>query len=361
MLEKQNQASKLPILEAALNERVFSGYQLFAEYGGEYLTAWGGYTSYWPNRHLVSQSTLFDLGSLTKVVATAAIIARLLDKGVVEFDAFIEDLLPTIKNTDLSGRKLRQLLCHSSGYVSWVPIFREIEGRSLIEYLCLNSKKIATSKPLEVERYSDLNYLILGLVVDSIFGTIDKAFESEVKKPLQLSETLFGPLATTGLFPVSQIAATEYRSEYGRPLQGEIFDENAEALGGKCGHAGLFSTARSLAPFCREWLRARSGKSAWLSQKWAMRFSTRACEIVNGSWCYGWDSRSVHSTSGSYFSPESFGHLGYPGTSIWIDPKVNGYVIFLCNRVHPLRVDERIRNFRPILHDQISLLLGGSG
>jgi CubicO group peptidase (beta-lactamase class C family) len=346
------EANHIPkLLETALKEHVFSGYQLYAERGSDVVAFCGGVTSYWPGARPIQPDTQFDIGSVTKVVSTASLMAIALERGILKWDEPIEAYLTDLQGTAFVGVKVRELLSHVSGFKEWHPLYREVGLSTLIAYLKQNAAALVIDRPRQKQRYSDINYLLLGLIIESRLGPLERAFIAEVQSKLQMRETGFGPLPAG-----SYVAATEYRAALGRPLSGEVFDENAAALGGRCGHAGLFSTARSLAPFCREWLLARKGESRWIGKEWALRFTSRANEVAGGSWGYGWDTKSpTHSTAGEHFSPASFGHLGYPGASIWIDPEVEGFVIFLSNRVHPSRVDERIRALRPALHDQIAL------
>ncbi|NBX76065.1 MAG: hypothetical protein EBQ92_05880 [Proteobacteria bacterium] len=204
--------------------------------------------------------------------------------------------------------------------------------------------------PKKTTRYSDIGFLLLGTAIENLTQqSLKESFASEVVRPLELKNILFGPV------PQENSAATEWRRELGRCLQGESFDENTAALGGMAPHAGLFSSAEAIRPLCREWLSAVLGDSQWLNQSTAELFTTRADLVSKSSWAYGWDTRSFEgSSAGSLFSLKSFGHLGFTGTSVWIDPDVEGFCILLTNRVHPSRLDERIRRFRPLLHDEVA-------
>jgi CubicO group peptidase (beta-lactamase class C family) len=153
--------------------------------------------------------------------------------------------------------------------------------------------------------------------------------------------------------PVYSIAPTEEDPWRGRIVCGEVHDENAYAMGGIAGHAGLFGTARAVLAVSSTWLAAYHGRDSLLDRTLVRRFVARQQFIPASSWAIGWDTPSASSSSGRYFSPASFGHLGYTGTSLWIDPSQELEVVLLSNRVHPTRRNERIRLFRPQIHDLV--------
>ena len=156
------------------------------------------------------------------------------------------------------------------------------------------------------------------------------------------------------------IAPTEEDPWRGRTLCGEVHDENAFALGGVAGHAGLFGTARAVLGVAQAWMHGCRGQAGLLTSELATHFTTRKQTVPNSSWALGWDTPSAPSSSGALFSPDSFGHLGYTGTSLWVDPVKELEVVLLSNRVHPTRRNERIRAFRPLIHDLVCReVLGG--
>ncbi len=198
-------------------------------------------------------------------------------------------------------------------------------------------------------RYSDLDFLLLGLFIKTKWNDLNLAFQEEVVKPLSLSQVRYGKISDK-----NSVAATEVSTVRDRLLWGEVFDENTFALGGISVHAGLFASAEGLVPYCREWLKALHGKSNWISQKTAQTCTQKTNFVKDSTWALGWDTKSPdRSSAGILFSSESFGHLGYPGCSVWIDPKSNLFCIFNTNRVHPSRFDERIRKLRPLIHDAV--------
>ncbi|MDH5739206.1 MAG: serine hydrolase, partial [Nitrospira sp.] len=149
------------------------------------------------------------------------------------------------------------------------------------------------------------------------------------------------------------VAPTEVDSWRGRLLCGEVHDENAAALGGEAGHAGLFGSVDAVLAMTGIWMQAYHGRAAILDQRLVREFTQRQDPAGLASWALGWDTPSIPSSSGQYFSARSFGHLGYTGTSIWIDPEQELEVVLLSNRVHPTRKNETIRDFRPMIHDLV--------
>ncbi|MBI1859476.1 MAG: beta-lactamase family protein [Deltaproteobacteria bacterium] len=335
------------ILEDSRSKYCYSGYQLFCENPLGKIHFFGGTTSYWPDAQPVTASTLFDIGSLTKAVCTTSILARWFDKKSIQLADTLGKFLPGFQGTGFENLTIGSLLSHSAGLLWWTPYYQKPE-KDLLSWFKSHEKEFLVEKQGVAATYSDLGFLLLGLLIESR-GPLDEIFETEVRRPLDLNAR-FRPSVKT-------VAATEYCLWRSRLLVGEVFDENCSALGGIAAHAGLFATVEGLAPLAREWMKAREGKSRWLSQATAILFTTRAGLIEGSDWGYGWDTRSMKgSSAGEYFSQESFGHLGYPGCSLWVDPKMEGYVVWFTNRIHPSRFDERIRTLRPILHNEIALL-----
>ena len=201
--------------------------------------------------------------------------------------------------------------------------------------------------------YSDLGFILLGVVVERAGGSpLADYCRSAVFEPMGALLGFRGPkgAASAGL---SLIAPTEDDPWRGRLLRGEVHDENAWALGGVAGHAGLFGTAEGVSVVVGHWLDGYKGRSRLLQADLVKRFTTRQENIPGSSWALGWDTPSAPSSSGSRFSPASFGHLGYTGTSVWVDPSVELEVVLLSNRVHPTRRNESIKQFRPLIHDVI--------
>ena len=206
--------------------------------------------------------------------------------------------------------------------------------------------------------YSDLGFMLLGLAIERQSGeSLDRFCAEHIYRPLASGPIGYLPhglsareVATFGTSP--SMAPTEVDGWRGRLLCGQVHDENAYAMGGVAGHAGLFGTGRAVLSVSRAWLEGYHGTCGLLEPELVRRFVTRQ-SVPNSSWALGWDTPSAPSSSGTKFSPASFGHLGYTGTSLWIDPTRDLEVVLLSNRVHPTRRNERIREFRPRIHDLV--------
>jgi serine-type D-Ala-D-Ala carboxypeptidase len=342
-----------PLLETALEAHLFSAYQCYAQRGELTEALWGGVTSYWPGGTSVGPATKFDIGSVTKALVTTTALARAVDASRLSLEEPLEKWVTEFRGRRLGRIPLANLLSHSAGLCAWKPIGRDAKGE-VVRWFCDHESEILTYALGAQAIYSDLSFLLLGLVVSREWGSVEAAFQREVFQPLGLKETGYGPIV-----PATKCAATEYSLTEDRLIQGEVFDDNTRYLGGRCAHAGLFSTSRDTAIWAREWLRAVLGESDWIRSSTAVRFTRPSGHAPESSWALGWDTKSkAYSSAGAFFSRLSFGHLGYPGCSVWIDPLAKGFAVFFSNRVHPSRLDERIRSFRPALHDAIA---GGWG
>ena len=347
------------LLQNAQEEHFFSAYQLYAERNGRNLSFAGGANSYWSLRDAVTEKTLFDIGSVTKAVVTTTLFARWCEREKLDLSRPLSDWIPRFKISRMGSIRLEELLNHCGGLAGgWFSVF-EPRPLPLVDWFLENESRVVVKPPRTETIYSDLGFLCLGLVLESGGVNLATQFEQEISGPLKMTDTFYGPVADK-----KKVAATEFSLARQSVIQGDVFDENCRYLGGATSHAGLFSTARGLAPWCREWLRATSGSSSWLSREIAVRF-TRPRGLVSPSpstWALGWDTRSkLGSSAGNVFSEKSFGHLGFTGCSVWLDPQAAGFAIFLTNRVHPSRLDERIRKLRPLVHDAIGEWWATSG
>ncbi len=332
------------VLEQARAEYVFSAYQFYGEGPKGTVSLAGGTLSHWSGAKPVSESSLFDIGSVTKSIATASLFALGTQTGVFKLSDPVGSHVPELAASRLGKLTLGAVLSHSAGLEAWLPIGKETKLPQIAGWFSANEERALSGKPGAKAVYSDVGFLLLGLVLEKEMGGVGPAFLEKVARPLSLEEVRYGG--------ASAAVATEYHLDLGRVLQGEVFDDNCRELGGTCAHAGLFATARGLGPWAREWLKAYQGKSKWLGEKTAKLFTTRSNQAPGSTWAYGFDTRSEQgSSAGSKFSPSSFGHLGYPGCSVWIDPVGAHFAVLLTNRVHPSRFDERIRTVRPRVHD----------
>lgn len=319
-----------------------------------------GLTSSLPGISPVQLNTIYDLASLTKPLATASSLLLLAQEGRLNLTSPLATLLEETKGTLLGQVLLKDLLSHHSGLPAWRPFYQsfspalpgEPESRqkriqAVLDMILQESLDHSSSSH---NVYSDLGYIVLGFVVERVTGQSLAEFSQErIFHPVQASPLAFG--IHHGKDDVSaNIAPTEEDPWRGRLLHGEVHDENAAVFGGIAGHAGLFGTAQAVGQVSKAWLDSYLGKPSIFQQDLVRQFVKAQ---AGTSWGFGWDTPSQPSSSGQWFSAESFGHLGFTGTSIWIDPVRELEVIFLSNRVHPTRNNQAIKIFRPKLHDAI--------
>jgi serine-type D-Ala-D-Ala carboxypeptidase len=309
----------------------------------------------------VDEHTIFDLASLTKVLATATLAMRAVDDGRLRLDDHVKRWLPAWTGTDRENVTVRDLLAHASGLTAYLPFFRDYSGRlEFIHAIC--------SLPLEYPPrsqavYSDLGYMLLGFILEDTqppapaFGGGPGAMD-----PSRTFATQFHRLAS--FFTAEPLrfnlprawrartAPTEIDRWRGRLLVGEVHDENAWALGGAAGHAGLFGTAAAVGAFGRAVLRTIAGEPLLAAPDTMRAFIARS-DVPGSSRALGWDTALPTSSSGRLLSRTAIGHTGFTGTSLWIDWERDLYVVFLTNRVHPSRENQAIRQVRPKLHDAI--------
>ena len=316
-----------------------------------------------------SPTTLYDLASLTKVIGTTTAVMLLEQDGALGLDDPVVKHLPGWDGGDprKSSVTIRQLLLHRAGLVPFRTWFTEIEGKEGYR-AALYDEPLANAPGTRTE-YSDLGAITLGLVVEAASGTDLDVF---------LRERVFGPLAMveTGFLPepelLPRIAPTEMDTRWrGVHVHGVVHDENADAMGGVAGHAGLFSTAFDLGIFADVLLREGiapvcepgegSGASCSVARaeplvvldgallaKYTRRFDESASRAL------GWDTPAGRSSAGDFLSRKSFGHTGFTGTSIWIDPELDLYVVLLTNRVNPTRENTGHIELRRAVHDQVA-------
>jgi CubicO group peptidase (beta-lactamase class C family) len=299
----------------------------------------------------VTPTTLFDLASLTKVVATTTTAMLLYERGLLDLEAPVSAVVPeftTDAAKDPRRREvtLRMLLAHSSGLPAHEKFF--LKARTRAELL-----EAAFTTPLAVDpatrtEYSDIGFIILGTALERLADeSLDRFSQREIFAPLAMTHTTFNPpLEIRAKIPPTADDQTFRR----RIIQGEVQDENASVLGGVAPHAGLFSTAEDLARFAQAMLN-RGGPI--LRPETVAVFTRRESTPPGTSRALGWDTPSPPSQSGKYFSPQSFGHLGYTGTSLWLDPTRQLSITLLTNRTWPDCTNQAIKQIRPNFHDAI--------
>jgi serine-type D-Ala-D-Ala carboxypeptidase len=325
-----------------------------------------GHAALAPSRRRMTLDTIFDLASLTKPMATATALMLLIDTGEVRLDDPVDTLLDTWCRPACDTPSLRQLLSHSSGLPAWRPYYRHIDralappDRRRAVYDAVHREPL-TAPPGAMVQYSDVGFILLGEVIETVAGrSLDRFCRQEIFGPLRLGDIAFRNLERPQP-PDAPVASTEGCPWRGCIMAGEVHDENAWIMGGVAGHAGLFGTGRQVWRFAQGLLEGLKG-GAWLASPPTVRAFTARQGTPDGStWALGWDTPSpAKSSAGRYFSPAAVGHLGFTGTSLWIDPSTEVIVVLLTNRVHPSRQRQGIRIFRPLIHDAIMrALLGG--
>ncbi|MCK5805753.1 MAG: beta-lactamase family protein [Lentisphaeria bacterium] len=332
------------LLKNAVSDQAFPGAALaVGSSSGLSYTLCHGHHEYACTRR-VRADHLFDLASLTKVVSSTSLAMRLHDTGHLDLDARVIDLLPAfLEGMDGSPERAQVTIRHLLAHCSGLPAGRRfdlgapVSAPERLDTVCKSPLRCA---PGTETVYSDIGAIVLGALLEQIGDApLDALFEREVCAPLGLTRTLFRPTS----IPLAEIVPTECSAaREGRAWHGDVHDENARWLGGVAGHAGLFSTALDLARFCQDLLTCRLGGTGRLASAETARLFTHRAELVaESSRCLGWDSPSSGCSGGHLLGAHSFGHTGFTGTSLWLDPDADLYVVLLTNAVHPRRERRR--------------------
>jgi beta-N-acetylhexosaminidase len=349
------------VIEKAIADKAFPGATLAVGYRGRFAVHAFGKLSYDAKAAAVQPNTMYDIASLTKVVATTTLVGKLVEGDFavpLDLDAKVERYLPEWASGPQPEWRhrvtVRHLMTHTSGLPAFKEYWRASTGKS-------DTIKRILAEPLENEPgakmvYSDLGIILMAEIVERLTGRkLDELARSCVFLQLGMKDTLFRP--PQKLWPA--IAPTEIDSQLRkRLLQGEVHDENAFSIGGVSGHAGIFSTAGDLARFCQMMLNGGVYAHERILRRSTVAQFTAPQSLSGGTRTLGWVVPSEGSSSGHYFSPNSYGHTGFTGTSIWIDPDRQVFVVLLTNRVHPTRENQKIAQVRPELHDAIMKAFG---
>jgi CubicO group peptidase (beta-lactamase class C family) len=325
-----------------------------------------------PERLAMRRDTIFDLASLTKPLATTTAIMLLAEEGSVSLDDPVAKSLPSFADRGKEKVTIRHLLCHAAGLKPWRG-FHELliekerktgerligtkEGRDWIIDRVLRSALV--HEPGAAAVYGDLDFIVLGALVEAVANQpFDEFCDSRIFTRLAMHDTRFFPIPVDGSPAVPdalrrRVAATENCPWRERIIWGEVHDPNASAMGGVAGHAGLFSTADDVMRFAQLFLDAWHGRNPSLPTERVREFSTRQGMPADSDWALGWDTPTAGaSSSGRHFSVHSVGHLGFTGTSLWIDLERELIVVMLTNRVHLVAKRSRF-DLRPKIHDAI--------
>jgi beta-N-acetylhexosaminidase len=349
------------VIEKAIGDRAFPGATLAVGYRGKLSVHPFGNLKYDAKSPMVKADTMYDIASLTKVVVTTTLVEKLVEgdfPSPLNLDAPIERYLPEwTKGPQPEWRHkvtVRNLMTHTSG----LPPFKEYWRTSTSKQETLRR---IFAEPLEYEPgtkvvYSDLGIILMAEIIQRLTGkTLDVLANENIFGPLGMKRSMYNP--PKAIWPA--IAPTEFDSQLRhRMLQGEVHDENAFAIGGVSGHAGVFSTAPDLAAFCQMLLSGGVYAHQRILRRATIAEFTVPQPLAQNTRTLGWVVPTEGSSSGHYFSAHSYGHTGFTGTTIWIDPDRQLFVVLLTNRVHPTRENHKIAEVRPAVHDAVMKALG---
>lgn len=342
--------------EQVLNDAIAAGAFPGAAYGilhpgGLTVGATGRFT-YDEASPLIRPETVYDIASVTKVVATTFMAMWLFERGTLNLDQPLHQVLPAFVSDEPADSPkrvvtLRMLLAHSSGLPAWAPLYELCSTREELLTACYRMP--LKTMPSRQPAYSDIGFILLGEALERLAGEpLDTFVSREILSRIKMSSTLYRPPAEMR----STIPPTESDLRFRKSvIQGEVQDENCWVMGGVAGHAGLFSNVPDLLKLSDCML---CGATDLFQLETILLFTTRQTQPPGTSRALGWDTPSPeHSSSGHFFSPWSAGHLGYSGTSLWIDFKRRIAVVLLTNRCWPSRENNAIRTVRPLFHDAV--------
>jgi CubicO group peptidase (beta-lactamase class C family) len=299
----------------------------------------------YPYDEKLNRQSLFDLASLTKVVATTMLLMKMVESGLISVYDRVSEYIPNFKNDGKDKITVFQLLTHTSGLPAYLPFYEKCKDYlDSINYIC-EEVKLNPNKNVE---YSDLNFILLGRILEILGGSrLDTLCHKEVFEPLGMKDTMFNPIG-------NDIVPTELDKTTGKVIEGECHDENARFFGGVSGHAGLFSTIDDLIKFATMLINfGRVREDVFLSYPLFVRMITNYTPNSEENRGWGWVIKGHTAFGGDLFSEKAFGHTGFTGTSIWVDPEYKVFIILLTNRVHPTRENVKIIRFRRLFHNAV--------
>jgi beta-N-acetylhexosaminidase len=349
------------VLEKAIADKAFPGATMAVGYRGKLSVHAFGKLSYDAKSAETKPDTMYDIASLTKVVVTTTLVEKLIEgdfPSPLNLDAPIERYLPEWPNGPQPEWRhkvtVRNLMTHTSGLPPFKEYWRTSKGKE-------DTLRMIFAEPLEQEPgtkvvYSDLGIILMAEIIQRLTGkTLDTLANEYIFDPLGMKNSMYNP--PNKLWP--EIAPTEIDDHLRhRLVQGEVHDENAFAIGGVSGHAGVFSTSPDLAVFCEMLLNGGLYAHTRILKRSTLAEFTQPQPLAKNMRTLGWVVPTEGSSSGHYFSSHSFGHTGFTGTTIWIDPDRQLFVVLLTNRVNPTRENHKIAEVRPAFHDAVMKSLG---
>jgi len=346
------------IIQSAINDSIFPGAQVFISRGDDVLMNRGfGYLSYEKNASPVTVNSVYDIASLTKIIATAPVLMKLIEKKRLALNYPLSDFYNEYNTQYKKNITIRHLLTHTSGLEAFREYYKtnNISKEKIINNIL---QQDLLYKPDSLEKYSDLGMILLMDIIEKVTNsTLDKLARKYIYKPLAMNKTTFNPLD----YNIENIAPTELDDYFrNQLLKGLVHDENAYILNGVSGHAGLFSNATDIGIYCKMLIDGGFYLgNRYFSNNLINEFTRRQNIVLDSDRALIWDTPSQNgkSSAGDYFSNNSYGHLGFTGTSVWSDPENEIIVVLLTNRVYPTRYKPNIRSkmylFRRNFHNQI--------
>jgi len=360
------------MMDAAVADGVFPGGALLVSVGGRRVhISFHGRRSLVPPGGPVDAATCFDLASLTKVLATTPLVLLSIQRGRLALDQPVHRILEGYAGGGREAITVRMLLDHSSGLPSWRPYYEQVASDAGGAWLAAAAgrdavRRMAATEVPEVQPgsrslYSDLGFILLDWILEQANGQpSDVLFSEWLAGPLSLENLFFvdlkSPDKAARVRQGRVFAATERCPWRRRTLIGEVHDDNTYAMGGVSGQAGLFGTIQNVAAVAEVWLNSFLHDGGFFESRLVQQFWRRS-ELPGSTRALGFDTPSPQgSQAGGRFGPKAVGHLGFTGTSLWIDPDRELVVALLTNRVHPTRQNDAIKQFRPVLHERVAEL-----
>jgi serine-type D-Ala-D-Ala carboxypeptidase len=366
-------ARAVAAIEQGIGNGAFPGAVLLVGRGDEILFHEAfGQRSVEPSRTPMGRDIVFDLSSLTKALVTTTAIMLLVREGKVRLEDRVTRFLQNFGVHGKTHVEIRHLLSHSSGLPAWRPFYKDVakaERKGTTRFSGLRGIRMMVFEAIHREKpeyvvgtkalYSDLGFLLLGELIELVtHQPLDRFCQERIFKPLGLNATAFidlDRLRAQKLVPVVDVIAPTERCPWrGKILCGEVHDDNAYAIGGVAGHAGVFATATDVHTIVARLQACATDRDDFVPGAIVREFWRRDGNISDSTWALGWDTpAATGSMAGTRASKGTVGHLGFTGTSVWIDRERGVHVVLLTNRVHPRRDNERIKAVRPQVHDAV--------
>ena len=372
MTEPQSHPDLVRLMEVGIVGGAFPGGALLVRVRGQTPhLSFHGRRSLQPPGGPVDAHTCFDLASLTKVLATTPLVLLSIQRGRLKLEDPVHRALEGFAGQEREAITVRMLLDHSSGLPAWRPYYEEVRSAGGGMWLATAKGQEAVRRMVAAEApevrpgsrmfYSDVGFILLDWILERVNGEpSDVLFSKWLREPLGLRSLFFvdlkSPAKAARARQGRDFAATERCPWRGRTLVGEVHDDNTYAMGGVSGQAGLFGTIHDVAVVAEAWLGSFLQGGGFFESGLVKQFWQHS-EVPGSTRALGFDTPSPHaSQAGSRFGPKTVGHLGFTGTSLWIDPDRELIVVLLTNRVHPSRKNDTIKQFRPVLHERVAEL-----